>query len=143
MADGVAITAGTGTTVATDDCGASGHAQLFKLAYSTDGAATLVAADVEGLRVNQSRASTATLANVAAATSSTTLQASNAARRALEIFNDSTSILYVKYGAAASSTSFTHRLQAGESVRETIYTGIVTGIWVSADGNARMTELTV
>jgi len=37
MADGVAITAGAGTTILTDDCGASGHAQGVKIAYSADG----------------------------------------------------------------------------------------------------------
>lgn len=45
MADGVTITAGTGTTVATDDCGASGHAQIVKLGISTDGSATAIPAD--------------------------------------------------------------------------------------------------
>lgn len=47
MADGVPITAGVGTTIATDDCGAAGHAQVIKLATSTDGSAALV--DVGGL----------------------------------------------------------------------------------------------
>jgi hypothetical protein len=53
MSDGVAITAGSGTTVATDDTGASGHVQLFKLAIATDGSATLVPATAaDGLLVN-------------------------------------------------------------------------------------------
>jgi hypothetical protein len=52
MADGVAITAGTGTTIATDDCGAPGHVQIFKQAYSADGSATLIPADADGLLVN-------------------------------------------------------------------------------------------
>lgn len=37
MADGVAITAGAGTTVKTDDLGASGHAQYVKLLDGTNG----------------------------------------------------------------------------------------------------------
>jgi hypothetical protein len=93
--------------------------------------------------VATTKATTATLANVNDAASSTTLQASNAARLALIIFNDSTEILYVKYGSSASATSFTHKLFPGESYREDLYTGIVTGIWASdASGAARMTELT-
>ncbi|RDI73314.1 hypothetical protein Gocc_2914 [Gaiella occulta] len=52
MADGIPITAGAGTTVATDDTGATGHVQLFKLAYSADGSPTLVPADANGLLVN-------------------------------------------------------------------------------------------
>jgi hypothetical protein len=56
MADGVPITAGTGTTVATDDCGASGHAQLLKLAISANGDATLVPADAaNGIDVDVTR----------------------------------------------------------------------------------------
>lgn len=54
MADGVPITAGTGTTIATDDTGATGHVQLVKLAYSADGSPTLITADANGLKVNAS-----------------------------------------------------------------------------------------
>lgn len=50
MADGVTLP-GTGEVVAADDCGATGKVQLFKLAYSADGVATLVACDVNGLTV--------------------------------------------------------------------------------------------
>ena len=52
MADGVPITAGSGTTIATDDCGAGGHTQIVKLAYSADGVATLVTADANGVLVD-------------------------------------------------------------------------------------------
>ena len=237
MADGVAITAGAGTTIATDDCGAAGHAQIVKLGIATDGSATAIPADKNGLLVKSATAanlnatvvgtgtfavqaalaagtnnigdvdvltvpadpfganadaasatgsisaklrfiaatgipitgtvtvgshavtnagtfavqntpvaaSTATLANVAAATSSTTLQASNANRLGLRIFNDSTDTVYVKFGSAASATSFTYRLGAGEAVELPVagsrYTGIVTGLWTGTNGSARMTEL--
>lgn len=53
MADGVPITAGSGTTILTDDTGASGHAQVVKLGIATDGSALLIPADeTDGLRVN-------------------------------------------------------------------------------------------
>lgn len=52
MADNVPITAGSGTDISTDDAGAGGHVQRFKLAYSADGVATHVAADADGLLVN-------------------------------------------------------------------------------------------
>ena len=56
MADGVAITAGSGTTIATDDSGASGHVQIVKLAISADGSATPIPADATfGLEVDVSR----------------------------------------------------------------------------------------
>lgn len=56
MADGVAITAGSGTTILTDDTGAGGHAQVVKLAISTDGSGTLIPADAtNGVDVDVTR----------------------------------------------------------------------------------------
>lgn len=57
MADGVVLNSGTGgATAATDDCGASGHAQVVKLAISTDGSATLIPAEAtNGLDVDVTR----------------------------------------------------------------------------------------
>jgi len=51
MSDDVAITAGSGTSIATDDC-TSGHVQVVKLAYSADGTRTHVPADADGVLVN-------------------------------------------------------------------------------------------
>lgn len=93
------------------------------------------------------RAATPTLANVAASASSVTLLAANAARLGAAIVNDSTSILYVKFGSTASATSFTVCLAgsvAGVPAYYEVpfgYVGIITGIWVSATGAARVTEV--
>lgn len=64
MADTVTITAGEnatppdGTVIATDDTGAGGHAQIVKLAISTDGSATLIPAEASnGLDVDVTRVS--------------------------------------------------------------------------------------
>jgi len=58
MPDGVAITAGAGTTVLTDDTGAGGHAQVVKLAISTDASGTLIPADAtNGIDVDVTRLS--------------------------------------------------------------------------------------
>lgn len=51
MADGVPITAGSGTTILTDDTGAGGHAQVIKLAISQDGVGDLITATTNGLSV--------------------------------------------------------------------------------------------
>lgn len=100
-------------------------------------------------QANPVQAATATLATVAGSASSGTLQASNGARKGLVIVNDSTAILYVKFGSAASSSSYTYFLAGSVSgvpatleLPAMVYTGIVTGIWASATGNARITELT-
>jgi hypothetical protein len=56
MADNVAITAGTGTNIATDQLADSSHAQIIKLAISTDGSGTLIPADsANGLDVDVTR----------------------------------------------------------------------------------------
>src|SRR3990167_1526264 len=56
MADGVTLypgDVGTAFEVATDDAGADGHVQIFKLAISTDGSTALVPATVaDGLLVD-------------------------------------------------------------------------------------------
>lgn len=59
MADNVAITAGSGTNIATDEVsGTLEHVQLFKLAISTDGSRTLVPADAtNGIDVDVTRVS--------------------------------------------------------------------------------------
>lgn len=52
MADNIAITAGAGTTIKTDEGGATGaHMQVVKLAYSANGDETLITADASGLEV--------------------------------------------------------------------------------------------
>lgn len=57
MADGVILNSGSGgVTAATDDCGVAGHAQVVKLAISTDGSATAIPADAtNGIDVDVTR----------------------------------------------------------------------------------------
>lgn len=97
-----------------------------------------------GLRVRQSPAGTATLANVAGSIASVTLLAANANRVGVIIVNDSASILYVKFGATASATSLTYIMAANATITlpDAIYTGVIDGVWASAVGAARITELT-
>lgn len=103
--------------------------------------------DLKGRNVVVPYSPTATLSNVSGSASSVTLLAANTARSGAIIVNDSTAILYVKYGATASATSYTvpmagtgggipayHEVPFG-------YPGIIDGIWASATGAARITEL--
>lgn len=88
----------------------------------------------------------ATLANVASSATSVTLFSDNGGARLRTIFNDSTAVLYVKWGTTASTTSYTVQIAAGgyfEFPRDSngrIYSGRVDGIWSAANGNARCTE---
>lgn|SRR3990167_10811725 len=87
---------------------------------------------------------TATLSNVSGSASSVTVLAANTSRKGVIIHNDSSAILYIKFGATASTSSFTYRLNpfATYEMRAPIYQGVIDGIWASATGNARVTELT-
>lgn len=89
-------------------------------------------------------ASAATLSNVASSATNVTLLASNSSRKGATIFNDSTQVLYVKFGATASATSFTYYVFPSQTMEfpAPIYQGIVDGLWASANGNARLTEIT-
>lgn len=89
-------------------------------------------------------AATPTLANVAGSATVVTLLALNTARLGAIVFNDSTSAMYIKYGSAASATSFTYKVLPGgtwEMPGGVVYTGILTALWDTANGNARVTEL--
>lgn len=88
-----------------------------------------------------SRGAVATLANVASSATNVTLfTAGKVVERA--IYNDSSAILYVKYGATASTSSYTTQIAAGGYYEfpQPCYSGQVDGIWASANGNARLTS---
>ena len=92
----------------------------------------------------EAQPTTATVTSVPGSVTSVTLLASNTNRRQAMIHNDSTtSVLFVKFGAGAAATSFTTRLPAGSffELPWPIYTGLISGVWDVATGNARITEL--
>lgn len=86
---------------------------------------------------------TATVTSVAGSAVSVTLLEANANRWKAIIVNDSASILYVKFGATASATSYTYKMYPADTIElpTPIYTGIIDGKWVSANGAARITEI--
>lgn len=90
----------------------------------------------------------ATTASVAASTSAVTLLALQPVGvTGRMIFNDSTSVLYAKFGAGATSTSFTVLIPAGgyyevpSGGHDGSYGGLITGVWTSTNGSARVTEV--
>lgn len=92
--------------------------------------------------VERNTVTSATLANVASSASTVQLWASNSAARLRTIFNDSSAILYVKFGTTASTSDYTVQIAAGGyyELPNPLYTARVDGIWASANGNARLTE---
>ena len=101
------------------------------------------------LSVTQAFAATSTLANVASSATSVSLLAANNNRKTAIIINDSTSDLYVTLNAsAASTTNYSLFLVAkvGNIPSSLIlkgddYSGEIRGIWSSANGFARITEV--
>jgi hypothetical protein len=86
--------------------------------------------------------STGTISSVSSSITVVTLLASNASRIGASIFNDSTATLNVALAAGASATVLTVKVPAGGLYEvPNGYTGIITGIWASANGAARVTEL--
>ena len=99
--------------------------------------------DLKGRLVTAHKAGTATLSNVSASTSSVTLLAANIARLGASLFNDSSAVCYVKFGATASSTSHTVQIQQYDYYEvPTGYTGVIDGVWANATGAMRVTEIT-
>ena len=90
------------------------------------------------------KASASTVAQVASSATSVTLLAANANRLGAFITNDSTQVLLVKLGTAATTTSYTAAVPITRGLFEVPfgYTGIITGIWIAANGNAYVTEVT-
>lgn len=86
-----------------------------------------------------------TVASVSASASTVTLFASQPnGVSARMLHNDSTATLYLKFGSAASTTDFTVKVPADgyyEVPGPGPYGGIITGVWSSATGAARCTEV--
>lgn len=78
MADGITVPlTGSGDStaeVATDDAGAAGHVQVVKLAIATDGSATAIPADGNGLSVKQATASNLNVTEASASAIKTSVE---------------------------------------------------------------------
>lgn len=82
--------------------------------------------------------------NVPASLTAVTVLASNTDRKQAAVFNDAASgNLYLKLGSAAAVTSFTVKIAAGGyyELPQSVYTGVITGVWDGLGGTARVTEL--
>lgn len=133
--------------------GQASRANSLPLALSTEDAqlidgietalATLIT-QTDALEGLLARPTTGTTTSVNDTAASTTLLAANANRLGATIYNDSTSFLYLKLGATASTSSFAVKMEPGAYYEVPFgYTGIIDGIWsADASGAARIVELT-
>lgn len=97
-----------------------------------------------GTAASTTPAATGATTTVASSATAVTLKAANSARLGLTIYNDSTQVLYVLLGAGTvSNTVYTVQMAANTYYEVPFrFTGIVTGLWASANGNARITSVT-
>jgi hypothetical protein len=104
---------------------------------STTGASSIGSVNRMGM------AHTPVLTSVAAAVSSTSLLAANLNRIGATFYNDSTAVLYLALAGSASTTAYTLQVpQNGYYEVPYGYDGAIFGIWASANGSVRITELT-
>lgn len=137
------LTGGTQTTRITDGTNTATVKAASTAAVAADKALVVAISPNNSITAAPAKSTTGTLSNVTSSAASVTLLASNANRLGGTIYNDSNKRLYVKLGASASSTSFTQIL-FGQGYYEipANYSGVVDGVWESANGFARVTELT-
>ena len=137
--------AATETTLASVLTTTAFQARINTLGSKTSANSTpvVIASDQVAIPITPSTSATGTLTNVASSATNVTILASNASRKGATVFNDSNKTLYIKFGTTASATSFTAQLRAGDYYEVPFgYTGIIDGLWASANGSARVTELT-
>lgn len=93
------------------------------------------------------RATTPAQTSVAGSATSTSLLAANTARKGATFTNESTAHLYLIMGATASTTSYSVLLTGVTAPPYAYYelpygyVGAVAGIWATATGNCRITEI--
>lgn len=81
--------------------------------------------------------------SLTASVTSQTLIPANPDRKTFTIFNDSTSICFVRFGDGVNSANFMFKLAASdyyESIKPP-FPGNVSIVWVSATGSAKWTEI--
>lgn len=112
-------------------------------ALAIDPALVVAISPNNSFTVNAAKPSITTTTSVAASITNVTLLSSNSTRLGATIYNDSMSLLYVKLGAVASTSSFEVKLFPLAYYEIPYgYTGQIDGIWSDTSGFARIGELT-
>lgn len=87
------------------------------------------------------QSSTANLTTVGALTTTQVVLAANASRKGYMLFNDGLSVAKIAFTGTASLTAFSDVLAPNTGYEPgTMYTGVISAIWLAASGNMRVTE---
>lgn len=113
-------------------------------AVGADQALVVAISPNNSFTVSSAKPATSVTSSVAASISNVTLLPSNSIRLGATIYNDSSSsLLYVKLGATASTTDFTVKLFPLAYYEVPYgYSGNIDGVWSVSSGFARIDELT-
>lgn len=112
---------------------------------TTLGTKTVANSFAVNIASDQIQSPTSTVTRVASSATNVMLLASNTSRKAAYLFNESTSIAYVKFGVTASTTSYTIQMVPNAFIvlsQWPIYNGEIDAIWLTANGAMQITELT-
>lgn len=136
MADNVAITAGSGTTIATDDVSGA-HYQKFKLYDGTADSTTAAVVTTSGDLSVQDSGGTPVAGQVTVTNTTTQIVAARATRHELVIVNRQTVAVYI---GATSATTAMFKLDPGDSIalRTTARIDGITAAAYSAAGDAKV-----
>lgn len=101
-----------------------------------------LASDQESLPIAPARATGVVRGSITLSTTPVTFAFADSTRRAVSIYNDASSILYVALGSGASSTDFTTKLYQDEfyEVPETLAQLLITGVWAAGTGSAKVSQ---
>lgn len=127
---------------------ASGHGPVTvkpgnQAAVSSDRALVVAISPNNSFTVSQAKPATSITSSVPGSITNTVLLPANGTRLGATVYNDSSSLLYVKLGGAASLTDFTVKLFPLAYYEIPYgYTGEIDGIWSVANGSAKIDELT-
>jgi len=148
VADNSTLNAGAGGDTYRSKDRAGIKTQIVGLDINVTGSEVLAfGTSTYGMAVDVKRdlaAGTSALTNLSSSAASQTALAANADRLGMTFVNDVDKSCYLKYGATASVSSFTHKLLPGEQWEPKVnYTGRVDVIWdTGPTGSLRITELT-
>ena len=140
--DPVVATGGTSTVKAYVVAGTDG-ARNQALKIDASGELQVDVLTMPSVTIVAPSVSTTTLSRPSNSASSFVVLASNTSRKGAIIYNDSTTNCYVKFGATASTSSYTVKLFATDTyvMDPPIYTGAIDGICDAASGSLQVTEL--
>jgi hypothetical protein len=146
LTDGSDATVPSGTSVALMPSTAGNITTIVPAYAATSGDAPTPLADENGVIVQGTTqitdltvATTNATVSIGDATSSTEVIAANSSRKGWALTNMSSAVCYVKFGTAASATSFHARLAQYDRIGQRImdgdlYTGVIHAIWASDAG---------